>query len=59
MKASKLELLRLLLCGAMLGVAAFNILGWNIPVPHIPSDMVAGTIGASTFAVAFKLLHVL
>lgn len=58
MKLTKLKLARLLLAGAVVGVAIGNLLGVPLPnVGNVPPDLFSGAAGAAMTAVVFKLVH--
>lgn len=55
---SKIALTRLLLSGAIVGVALGNLFGVDLSA-YLPTDLVTGVAGASVAAVAMKVVHIL
>lgn len=58
MKMTKLTLARLLVSGAIVGIALGNLLGLDFS-GFLPTDLVTSVAGAAGTAVIFKIVHLI
>lgn len=58
MKMTKLTFARLLVSGAIVGIALGNVLGLDFS-NVVPTDLVTSFVGAASTAIIFKLVHLI